>query len=239
MSDQRPEHPGPQKKLARRVWRNALFYPVALALVLVLFAFFKVNLSLYAWLDPDWRWWRLQLLDFPEALTFLVAVLTLFYARKQFEFGLMPLLNYRIQQSSESEHNLQAQGSCGKYMRTTLKNVGGVAVVTECSYSFGTNLGVVSNRLSYAGLVEALGQKGLVVSKDFDITFFSVGWALGANDERVIFEVSYGDPQENKVLKSITSIDIHLTFRSLLNEHYTKSIYCIPRRGIEALAEVQ
>jgi len=228
------QHPGVQKKIVKYWFTKPMFYMILASSVLFIFAFLKGNRCLFGWGDSDLFLWNIELLDIKTSGAILMAMLSLIYTRSQFEHGLMPLLDYRCQPVSSSEFNLKGHSSDKESVfQTRLANLGGVATITVATYSLKYNDSESYSNLSFSELKDKLENLDIFIEIDYDIVFFSTGWMLGANENRVVFELNISDPNKKELLRNINLIDVNLEFRSLLNDRYKKTIYCIPRRGIE------
>lgn len=89
--------------------------------------------------------------------------------------------------------------------------------------------------LSYQEVLDQLFKLQLLKFRDFELVNFSQGWSLGAKMERVIFEMDLSKHSKHEDWRKVEQLDIRLEYRSLLNDRYEKTIYCIPRLGIAAL----
>lgn len=229
-------HPGPQTKLNRRAVRSPLVLLIASSILLLVFAFIRTNIALFPSLDAAAFPWKYEIIDVKAAVALLAGFLTLAYTRSQFAMGLEPILNYRVEPRNESAYNLGVPGGKAHIIRVSLDNLGGgTGIVLSCQYSLKVKGESVLPRLNYEEVVDQLLKLQLLISRDFELVNFSQGWSLGPKMERVIFEMDLSDPGKHGNWRKVEQLDICLEFRSVLNDRYRKSIYCIPRLGIAAL----
>lgn len=233
------QHPGAQRKLRRNPFRYFPAYLLAACFLLFLFAFLQSNLAALRLKDTafgDSALWELSLLDVKAALTVLITVLSLLYARNQFEYGLRPLLDYRIQRTAKSIYNLGSGSDRNSYMAVKLANPGGgVAIARRVQYTLTTKDKSALDKLSFIELTDQLKKLSLLQHEDYDLTNISRGWMLGPNEERTILELNLSNQDKKSKIELIERLDIHVEFEGLLKDAYAKDIYCIPRRGIARL----
>ncbi len=229
-------HPGPQTKINRRVVRSPLVLLIASSILLLAFAFVRTNIALFPTLDAAEFPWKYEIIDVKAAVALLAGFLTLAYTRSQFALGLEPILNYRVEPKNESAYNLGVPDGKTNIIQVSLDNLGGgTGVVLSSQYSLKVKGEVVRPNLNYEEVVAQLLKLQLLISRDFELVNFSQGWSLGPKMERVIFEMDLSDHSKHENWRRVEQLDICLEFRSVLNDRYRKSIYCIPRLGIPQL----
>lgn len=229
------EHPGPQRKLKRNPFKHFPAYLLAVCVGLLVFTVLQSNLKLLG-LDEKNTIWQFQLLDVKAAVTLLIGVLTILYARSQFEHGLRPLLDYRVRRTAESIYNLGSSSHANSFVSVRLANLGGgVAIARRALYSLKMKDAAELPGLSFSQLSAQLKKEGLIQQEDYDITYISKGWIIGSKEERTILELDISDQDKKNLLRRIEKLDIQLEVEGSLGDAYAKEIYCIPRRGIDKL----
>lgn len=229
------QHPGPQRKLKRNPFKHFPAYLLCVCIALAIFSVLQANLKFFG-LDESRTIWTLTLVDVKTALTILLTVLTLLYTRSQFEHGLRPLLDYRVRRTAESIYNLGSSSHGNSFIAVLLANLGGgVAIVWRAKYSLKMKDTNELSNLSFAELTSQLKKEGLLQHEDYDLTYFSKGWIIGAKEERTILEMDMSDQDKKNNLQRIEKLDIQLIVEGSLGDTYAKEIYCIPRRGIDRL----
>lgn len=229
------QHPGPQRKLKRNPFKYFPAYLLSVCIALAVFTVLQDNLKFFG-LDESGAIWKLKLVDVKTALTILLAVLTLLYTRSQFEHGLRPLLDYRVRRTAESIYNLGSNSHGNSFIAVLLANLGGgVAIVRRAKYSLKMKDATELANLSFSELAGQLKKEGFLQHEDYDLTYFSKGWIIGAKEERTILEMDMSDQEKKNNLRRIEKLDIQLIVEGSLGDIYAKEIYCIPRRGIDKL----
>lgn len=222
-------HPGPQR-LLRRNLLGPLYVSVLVALtsLLVVQAFVAANANPAGW--PLAWFWRLKLLDMNNAVTLLIALLSLIAVRQQFIYGTKPFLIYFSRFSHDSALGLPRISDRERAWSVTVQNVGqGAASVRSTRYRLalgGSSRPQVRDGLSAGEVQEILSKHGLVAGKHYSMATLSDGARIAAGGEQVVFEI------RADCAKIVTALDLHLTFEAMLGDRFEKYIFCIPRDGL-------
>jgi hypothetical protein len=228
------QHPGPQRKLKRNPFKYFPAYLLTACIALFIFTVLQSNLKFFG-LNAQSALWQFALLDVKAAVTLLISVLTLLYTRSQFEHGLRPLLGYRVGRTAESVYNL-GHSEHNDYIAVRLVNLGGgVAIIRRATHLLKMKDAAELPGLSFPQLTAQLKKEGFLQQEDYDLTFISKGWIIGSKEERVILEMDISDQDKKNNLRRIEKLDIELVFEGSLGDAYAKTLYCIPRRGIDKL----
>ena len=220
--------PGPQVQLTRSVVGSVLLGSlIALLSVISLYALLQANFTAPPWFPDVLRGWKI--LDVNNALTLLIALLTLVGVRQQFIATLKPYLSYSSHSAPEPT---QLPKTSGKVWKVDLNNAGtGLALVTDAKYrvAFGAEpRGHYS--ADYDEMVKRLRERGLVYGTDYVLQRISQGAILGSAATLTVFELrlQQGRPVD------LSTVDIRIEFESRSRERFAKEIFCIPRNGVLA-----
>lgn len=213
--------PGPQYAITENkaeIWvYRALF---AMVFAVILYAIVKAQL-------PDETvkscgFWRLNLIDSGEGFTLLVALLALFYTRKQVLDSLLPYLVYEGMRREKSVMLTPAVDS--ETFLIKLKNIGnGTAIIKDVKYHLSVN-GESQLSLSYEGLRNQLEKVvGLAYGSDYVLHRISPGFGLAKDNAIDIFEI--------KLDKwwLMEHLDVSIDFRGTAGSLYRKEVFLIPR----------
>jgi hypothetical protein len=161
---------------------------------------------------------RLKLLDTNNALTLLVALLTLVAMRQQYLSTLKPYLTYSSHRVPASE-----SGNAEDVWRVEVYNVGtGVAIIQQTVFRYVSASGAESE-LDHDAVDDRLRGLSWEEGRMFSLPRFSTGFVLGPENKVTAFETNYA------LLSDLRALDLEITFASRSGERYRKDVFLIPR----------
>lgn len=215
-----PLNPGPQK-LLKRSWlgSSAIWMLILLVAVLFVHAFLQAN---FKEVEPGFIS-EVKVLDTNDALTLLVALLSLVAVRQQFIHSLQPYLSYERRPTEAPQHLTGAKGEV--YWTCHVRNFGpGIAFVQSVWFELSmSDQHIGWNSLNYDQVVERLASQKITIGKDFSLVNFSNGAIIGTADKQLLLEI------RDHAARRIKILDMRIRYRSIAGDWFEKTIYCIPR----------
>lgn len=230
-------HPGPQKE-KRRLVSATSFLGFLIAIVLVLFfqSFVRDNCARL----PPWYFlanvagWKI--LDTGSAATLLIGLISAAWVNKQVILGYRPFFNYLCHQTPSSVFGLVKESETINFWNVNLMNVGsGPAIVVRSFYRVWLGTNDSGGYGTYQDAINKLASNGFTPGRNFALRELSHGWSMAPKGESIIFEAtlpSLFDQASREPAIRLRALDIKVEFKGLLEDLYTKEIYCIPRKGI-------
>ncbi|MFL6137788.1 MAG: hypothetical protein ACJ74O_08325 [Frankiaceae bacterium] len=180
---------------------------------------------------PEHHWiLKTKLLGVAPSISLLVGTIAFVSARHQFALAQRPLLTYGSGWIAGSDASRMLFAPTRWVWKVTLRNAGpGTAVMQAVSYDIDVwheGRREQAHGLAGDGLFEALRRYGLEEDRDLSVALVSPDGALEPRAEARLCELPSGIGQRLLVL------DVHITYRSLLGDRFSKTVRCVPVRGL-------
>lgn len=169
----------------------------------------------------------MQPLPVGNALALTLAVLGFAFARNQFEASIAARLVYYGRPLAISEYGLESSTQ-SRYWTSTLRNVGlGYARFRDVTYRVRLAQDAAASAwIGFGQLDQVLRDAGLENNRDIRIIEITRDACLAGGGDLDLLQF----PMDSAV--HITILDVRLVFLSVLGDEYSKTVFCVPRRGL-------
>jgi hypothetical protein len=216
--EERRPYPGgqfPLREFRLGAWLFTLGFALAVAAIVQSLVKAQSDIC-YGWLPALCR---LKLFDGSDALTVSVALMALFYTRKQIVDAQLPYISYE----GSAERRATSSLPPGETFHIVLKNSGsGIAIVQRATFHLRVG-DWIGHDMSYDDVLARLAAEGLLPERHFILRRTGRGYGLAKDGELQFFEILRDH------WAAIHWLDCDLDFRDVGGRLYRKHVFLVPR----------